>query len=226
MASGNEIRAGVDGLERLMKLAENASNIGPRELRQAVQVGVPEAERMARKYLASRLQRSGVGRKTGQLMNMIKRSTLSIIDPASSRVSLTISMPGGMDKKDYIKANSLNYGAVRGGKGSLLSQKGATGRHLIGETQRRKLKAAAGTTKSGDFYRSVSRDISARSVQKTDNGSTVLDTTVGKATVTKAFKFFWLSDKQIDTIKNVVFGSAMEYLQAKITGRRVRRKAA
>ena len=80
--------------------------------------------------------------------------------------------------------------------------------------------------KPGEHFRQVSRDVGVRATGTTKNGSTVLDTTVGQATITKAFKFFYLTDSQIVKIKQVIFGSALEQLTAKIEGKRSIRKAA
>ncbi len=221
-----DIRAGIEAMDGLITLANNANNVGPRDLRQAMQSGMPQATRMARGFLASQYSRSGLKRRTGQLLNMIKRSTVSIIDAASSRVALIIAMPGGMSKEAYKKAGSLNYGAVRGGKGSLLKAKNAKGNPLIGEKQRQRLKSAANTMKASDHFRQVSRDVGVRATGKTQNGSTVMDTTVGQATVTKGFKFYYLTDSQIDKIKAVIFNSAYEQIMAKIKGKSRLRKAA
>lgn len=220
------INDGFNSLDNLLRMAEQAKNIGPRDLRQAVQVGMPKAERMAQKFLSVQYQKSGLSRRTGQLLNMLKRAKLQIIDPATSRVSLFLSMPSGMDKKDYVKASSLNYGAVRGGKDSALNERGATGRRLIGSKTLQKLKSRAQVMKSGTFQKISSNLGVSGEVGKTKAGSTTLNTTAGSATVTKAHRFFFLTDKQISEIKGVIFGSAMEYLQAKITGKRSVRKAA
>ena len=218
------IKEGFDSLDAILRLADNARNIGPADLRLAMQVGIPQAQRTAQKMLASQLRRSGIQRRTGQLENMAKRAKLSISDPASSSVSLNIAMPPGMDKGDYIKANSLNYGSVRGDG---LSQRGANGRKLVGDKTLQKLKAQAGSLKAGTF-RQVSKTLGVlqQSDRQTKAGSTVLDTTAGTVKVTKAFKFFFLTNSQLATIKDIIFRSAFDYLTAKIEGRRLTRKAA
>ena len=72
------IKEGFDSLDAILRLADNARNIGPADLRLAMQVGIPQAQRTAQKMLASQLRRSGIQRRTGQLENMAKRAKLSI----------------------------------------------------------------------------------------------------------------------------------------------------
>jgi hypothetical protein len=221
-----DMRSAFDAMDGIIKLANNANNIGPRDIRQSMQVGVPRAEKMARGFLGKNYRRSGLKVRTGQLIGMVRRAALSIVDPVSSRVALVLSMPAGMTKQDNTKASSVNYGSVRDGKGSLLGATGATGRKLIGERQRRNLKSFGQATKGSEAFQQVSRDVGVRGVGTTKNGSAVLDTTAGRATVTKAWKYFFLTDSQLEAVKSVIFNSAMEHLMAKISGKRAIRRAA
>jgi len=208
-------------------MANNANNIKTRDIRYAMQIGVPKAERLARQYLVKQYRKSGLKVRTGGLIGMLKRASLSIMDSTSSKVSLLISMPAGLNKKEYKKANSINYGAVRSGKNSLLSAKNAKGNKAIGAKQLANLKSAGQNAKTSQGFMKVSRDIGIRGTgEKTSNGSVILDTTAGQATITKAWKFFYLLESQLDTIKAVIFDSTMEHLRAKITGKKAIRRAA
>ena len=220
------IRAAMDSLDGIIALANNSQNVGARDIRNAMQIGVPKAEKMAQGFLVKSYRRSGLKVRTGQLIGMLRRSTLSIIDATTSRVALVIAMPAGMKPKDYAKAGSVNYGSVRHSKTSLLNAQNSKGNKLIGERQRRNLKGVAGSIKSSDHFTQASRDIGVRGVGTTANGSKILDTTVGQATVTKAWNYFHLTDQQIDKIKEVIFQDAWAHLMTKITGKKAIRRAA
>ena len=222
----SDIRDGFDALDQIVAIAENAQNIGPSDVRRAMDTGVKEAERVARKHLVTNYKRSGLKRRTGELLGMIKRSVLSIVSGGNSRAGILLAFPGGLTKEQYQKANSLQYGAVRASKGSILSQRGANGRFLIGEKQRAKLKGAAQSMKPGDAFVQASRDISLRGVGKTENGSTMVDTPAGTATVTKAWNYFYLDNRQLTEVKDIIFQRAMGALVSMIRGDKRIRKAA
>jgi len=222
-----DIRAGLKGLDGIIAIADNAKGIGPTQIRDAMESGIPEAQKLTRKYLVGSLRSSGIKSITGSLLGMIKRSVVSIIDPNSKRVALRVSAPSGLTKKDYQKMNSLNYGAVRRPKNSILNAKGAGGRRLVGDKQLSNLKSKAQSGKVSSAFTQVSRDIGARVTGgKTSAGSTQVDTTLGTVSVTKAWKFFKLSNAQLDKIKEILFNSAMEVLANQITGKRRSRRAA
>ena len=222
-----DIRDSLSALDGFIKLAENAQGIGSSDVRAAMEAGIPEAQKVTRRHLAQNYTKSGLKKRTGQLLGMIKRSVLSIGRGGSSSPNLVIAMPGGLKTEDYQKANALNYGAVRASSGSLLSQKGAKGRFLIGEKQRRKLKDSAGAIgKAGSGFLQVSRDLGARSGGTTKSGSAVVETTAGNATVTKAWKYYNLTNRQLLEVKDIIFGRAMEALTSMIRGEKRARKAA
>lgn len=214
------IRQAADSLDRILALAAQAERIGKGDLQVALRQGQPEAQSMARKFLAAAYKRSGLKSRTGQLLGMVKRSVLNLEDAATGRPAIVIEMPGGAKKEDYVKANSLNYGAVRGKKDSLLNAKGSTGKKLIGWRKRQTLKGLAQSSKD-----SVTKGlVTAYKGKTTKAGSVEVTSTVGNYTATKAWKFYQLTNKQIDEIKNVLFSRALEYIQKKL-GKSLRRAA-
>ena len=211
----------AQAFDDVIAMTANADNIGARDIRQAMTLGMPEAKRLVSKFLTESLRRSGLKSISGELAKMVRRPVISILDPASSRVALKVSMPAGLKKEDYIKFNSLNYGAVRDSKDSLLGATGADGNKLIGAKQRVNLKnATRGGVSRG--FKKTSRDIGISGGGKTKAGSTIFNTSAGRATVTKAHTFFYMTDAQIDKIKSVLYMSAMEYLTKKMLKKRGR----
>lgn len=221
-----EIRDAIKGLDGIIQIAENARGIGPSDIRSAVEEGIPDAQKLARKYLAQNYRRSGLKVRTGELLGMIKRSVLSLTNAGTKRISLVLSMPAGKTKKDYQKANALNYGAVRRPADSVLNARGATGRRIVGDKRLANLKSKVQNGKASESFTQIGADLGVRVSGKTKAGSVEVDTTLGKATVTKAWKYFQITNAQLDEIRDLLFNGALEALTAKITGQKRQRKAA
>ena len=225
--TGMAIDNAINGLDGIIAIANNANGISSGDIRSAMRAGIPEATQMARGFLVSQYRKSGLKTRTGNLLKMIKKSIITLTDSGQGGVKMILAMPGGRSREEYTKASSLNYGSVRTGKDSLFRAKSSTGRKLIGEAQIRNLKSAGQNSRPSQSFRQVSRDIGVRNTgEQTKNGSAILDTTAGRVIVTKAYKFYYLLDEQIDAIKAVIFNGAMERLTAKIRGNSKLRRAA
>ena len=216
-------------LERLADMASAIEGIGPTELKRALEFGAKEAEPLAQEYAVRNYNKSGVKTKTGELKSSVSNGRLMLV---GSR--LNFSLEPGKDKKFYIRANAVEYGAIRspeGNKGKLKSVRniGDTGRTMqlhrnIGSKKRQKVKSALqGKINKGNRAQKVAQGMTldTATVKVTKSGSISGQTSLGKVTVTKAIDYFKLSNRQQLVIVNEVVKEAWFFIE-NIIGRKVK----
>ena len=198
-------------LNKLLELTASIDSIGEAEVNEALRVATKQAEPIAQRFAVSNFSASGVDSKSGKLRQEVAKSQLIFSERSGGgRSTLVFMMTRGLAKKEYIKANSVNYGAVR-----------SKSKLKISAGRREKLKRAiqSGVNASSGIQR-VGRNLNINTnVSKTAFGSTEVNTSLGSATVTKAFNFFGLKREQKSEITAMVLNNAIAYIENMI-GRR------
>ena len=217
-------------LQKLSDLAESIDSIGPSELRKALEFGAQEAEGMAQDFAVRNYNASGVKTRSGDLKSAVSNARLQVANKSLLRFSLE---PG--KKKDfYIRANAVEYGAIRtaeGSKGTLknvrnISDTGTTTQlhRNIGKRRRSALKKSLqGKIEKGSSTQKVARGLSldTGSVKVTKAGSVSGQTSLGKVSVTKAHDYFKLRQGQMKLVVDEVISEAYFFLENMI-GRKVK----
>jgi len=205
------IKQADDALSSIIELAERVDGIHERDYTKALESALPQATREARRYLVANYRESGVKTQSGELLRGIKRAVLSV-DKGKGGSYVRVAMPSGKDKAFYVAANSVNYGRVN-------SKALGGSENKSGAKKRRKLKSSIQKGKRGGRLASAGADLSydTKSIGKTKAGSAKVDTTLGSATVTKAFDFYKLKEAQRKKIQNTLLTGAQEYLEEKLS---------
>lgn len=172
---------------------------GVRDAKSEIQTTVT---RRVRHMLLENFSRSGVKSRSGKLENALANATVRV-NLGGRHPKIVISMPAGVSgyskKKGggnfYHASASVNYGAVRGQKGSNKKQRKADKRSAY--------KAAKKKTK--DLFRIDSelygKTIADRSKKDSDRRSV---STIGGGTATRPFSFWELTDAQKKELSDMV----------------------
>jgi hypothetical protein len=220
-------------LQSLSDMAAAIDSIGPADVRKALEFGTQEAEQLAQDFAVKNFNKSGVKSRTGELKRAVGNSRLQLIGGGRGASLLNFGLDPGKDKDFYIRANAVNYGAIRspeGNKGELKEIHAISGgmttqlHRKIGKRRRTKLKAALqGEIKKGSRAQKIARGLTldTESVKISKAGSVSAQTSLGAVTVTKAFDYFKLSSSQTRQIVNEVVGEAIFYLE-NLIGRKAR----
>jgi len=177
----------------------------------ALESAKPRATREARKYLVQNYRASGVETQSGELLRGIKKAVLSIDAGKSGGAFVKVSMPSGKDKKFYVAANSVNYGRV--------NSKSLKGDSRADAKRRQRLKASVAKGTKGSRLKSAGAGLSydAETVGSTKAGSATVSTTLGSATVTKAFDFYKLKKSQGARVRDILLRGAQAFLEEKMS---------
>lgn len=212
-------------LKRIAEFADSIESIGPAEVKQALEVGAQKAEPMAQKFAVANLNKSGIVKRTGELLKIVSQSELIMVfGSGSQRTRLMFSAKRGLKKEDYIKLNSLEYGAIRSAEGNkaksvTVAGAGSQQHRKLGVKRRQKLKTYL-QSKSGAGTGSVrvakGLSVSAGSITKNKHGTVQAETSRGGVSATKAFEYFRLSRQQTTQIIAKVEGSAIAFLETLI----------
>jgi len=216
-----------NALDAIIDLADRVDGIDNRDYVKALEHAAPQATQEARNALVSNYRASGVKTRTGELLRALKRSILEVQVTKGGGAYVKVSMQSGKDKKFYISANSVNYGRVNSKdfdvkedrmQRSIGGRMEKVGIRKAGAKRRQKLKASL-QKKGGSRLVNAAQGLSydAKAVGKTKAGSTTVETTLGSATVTKAFDFFRLSGSQKAKISRILFKGARAYLEEKLS---------
>ena len=218
-----------DALERLATMASAIEGIGQSELRRALEFGAKEAEGLAQEYAVRNYNKSGVKTRTGELKNAVGNGRLLIVGS-----KLNYSLQSGKKKDFYVRANAVEYGAVRsaeGNKGTLksvrnISDTGRTTQLHRNIGKRRRLsakKTLQGKIDKGNRAQQISKGftLDTASVKVSKSGSVTGTTSFGSVTVTKAIDYFKLSGRQQSVIVNEVVKEAWFFIE-NLIGRKVK----
>jgi hypothetical protein len=216
-----------NALDAIIDLAERVDGIDNRDYVAALEHAAPQATQEARNALVSNYRASGVETRTGKLLRAIKGSILEVVVNKAGGAYVKVSMPSGKDKNFYIAANSVNYGRVNSKdfdvkeeriQRSIAGPYEKVGIRKAGAKRRQKLKASIHNKKGGRLVNAAQGlSYDAKAVGKTKAGSAKVDTTLGSATVTKAFDFFKLKQSQKLKISRILFKGARAYLEEKLS---------
>jgi len=234
MAIRESVLKNAEGaIDSILTLVDSVGEISPRDYMKALESAAPEATILARKFLAANYKRAGVKTRSGDLLNGIKASIIEFQSARGGKVSARASMPTGKDKKFYKAANSVNYGRLNSKEFDVSrerTQRGIGGGletvnvRKVGAKRREKLKRKVqGGSKGRLVVAGQGLAYDASKATKTNAGSTVVNTTMGSATVTKAFNFFTFTPQQEAKLRRVLIWGATEYLNEKL-GRKIKGK--
>jgi hypothetical protein len=214
-----------DALDSIVKFADAVDSIGQTEIRDALEFGAQEAEPLAQEFAVKNFSKSGVKSRSGELKRAVGNSRLQLIGGGRAASLLNFGLQPGKDKDFYVRANAVNYGAVRtpeGNQGTLKEVRAISGGTTIqlyrniGEKRRQKLKKSLqGGVRSGSRAHKIANGLTldTQSVKVSKAGSVSGQTSLGAVTVTKAFDFFKLSRSQTRQIVNEVVNEAIFYLE-------------
>ncbi len=195
-----------------------------------MEFGAKETEPLAQEYAVRNFNKSNVNSKTGELKRAVGNSRLLVTEKGW----LNLSMDPGKNKKFYVRANAINYGAIRapeGNKGSLKTIRGISGgtttqfHRIVGDKKRSAVKKALqGELKKGSRLQKVAQGLTldTGTVKISKSGSISGQTSAGKVTVTKAFDYFKLSNRQKAVITEEVIKEAWFFIE-NLIGRKVDR---
>jgi len=223
-----------DALQKLADLAGAIEGISPRDMVKALEFGAQEAEPLAQEFAVGNFGRSGVKSRSGELLSAVSNSSLSLVAGGRGGSMLNFSLESGKKKDFYVRANAVEYGAIRspeGNQGSLKDVRNiqdtgtATQFHRkIGKRRRSALKETLqGKINTGSRAQKIARGLTldTESVKVTKAGSVSAQTSLGKVTVTKAHDYFKLTKSQIKVVTAEVVSEAWFFLQNMI-GRKVK----
>jgi hypothetical protein len=215
-----------DSLQKLADLAGAIESIKPRDLVKALEFGAQEAEGIAQDFAVKNFGRSGVKSRSGDLLSAVSNSKLALIAGGGGASLLRFSLEPKLSKEFYIRANAVEYGAIRspeGRQGTLKSVRNIpdTGRNVqlhrnIGKRRRSALKKKLqGKIDKGSRAQKIAGGLTldTGTVTVTESGSVSGQTSLGKVTVTKAHNYFKLSAPQMKTVINEVVSEAWFYLE-------------
>jgi hypothetical protein len=212
-------------LQQLADFASAIDSIGPSDVRKALEIGAQEAEATAQGFAVKNFNASGVKSRTGELKRAVGNSRLQLIGGGRGASLLNFGLDPGKDKDFYVRANAVNYGAIRtpeGNQGTLKEVQAISGGKTvqlyrnIGKRRRLKLKKALQSgIKTGSRAQKIAKGLTldTESVKVSKAGSVSARTSLGSVTVTKAFDFFKLSKSQTRQIVNEVIAEAIFYLE-------------
>ena len=216
-------------LERLADMASAIEGIGPTELKRALEFGAKEAEPLAQEYAVRNYNKSGVKTRTGKLKSAVSNSRLIM----AGKAMLNFSLEPGKKEDFYIRAGAVEYGAIRtpeGNKGTLKTIQAIPGgkttqlHRNIGKRRRAKVKQTLqGEVNKKNRLQKVGQGLTldTASVKVSKAGSVTGQTSLGSVTVTKAFDYFKLSNRQKAVIVNEVVKEAWFFIE-NIIGRKVK----
>jgi len=203
-------------LNKILELTKSIESISERDVNDAMDFGAKEAQTTARKFAQTNLRGSGIKSRTGALRRQLANSELYFKSGGAGRAMVIFSMPSGKSEKDYKKAGSLNYGAIR------TSKKDSSLANSIGAKRKQTIKKNIGkSTKGGSTKLALNILADTGSIYQTKSGSISGNTTVGKISVTKGFNFFQLKQGQQTKVTEIVLSSAVNFLQ-KLIERKVK----
>ena len=216
-----EIQTGFRALDELIEGSKKISGIGRQQYINAIESGIPAAQREARRQLARSFAMSGVKSKTGELLRAIKGSILRF-KTGTSGGYLEISMPSGKSQKFYKRANSINYGRVNSQDFDVSEEKlirsiggGTTTQQYrtVGKRARQSLKKTVQKGRPVKRGQKIGSLLQVESEsRKTTSGSTIVETNLGTATVTKAYNYYKLNRGQLANVRLKLYEGIEEYL--------------
>jgi hypothetical protein len=218
-----------NALEKLANMASAIEGIGPSELKKALEFGAKETEGLAQDYAVRNYNASSVKTRTGELKSAVANGRLLLVGS-----KLNYSLKANKSKKFYIRANAVEYGAVRtsdGNKGTLkdvrnIKDAGTTTKlyRNIGDKRRAKVKKVLqGKIEKGTRAQKIAQGMTldTGSVKLSKSGSISGQTSLGKVTVTKAIDYFKLSSRQQAVIVEEVVKEAWFFIE-NLIGRKVK----
>ena len=216
-----EIQTGFRALDELIEGSKKISGIGRQQYINAIESGIPAAQREARRQLSRSFAMSGVKSQTGELLRAIKGSILRF-KTGSNGGYLEISMPSGKSQKFYKRANSINYGRVNSQDFDVSEEKlirsiggGTTTQQYrtVGKRARQSLKKTVQKGRPVKRGQKIGSLLQVESEsRKTTSGSTIVETNLGTATVTKAYNYYKLNRGQLANVRLKLYEGIEEYL--------------
>jgi len=221
------VRDADDALEAIISMAKSVEDINQDDYAEALDDAVPFVVGEARRMLVANYNSSGVKTRSGDLLKAIKRSFLEVFIDDRGGAFFKASMPPELPDSFYIRANAVNYGRVNSSDFNRVSLRdvrniensGRTVRAVrkVGAKRRRKLKdkIQRGNLK-GLVKPAKGLSFSATATSKTKAGSTVVKTSLGTATVTKAFLYYYLLGSQKARLRRALVRRARGILEEKL----------
>ena len=219
-----DVRSADDSLQAIIRMTERVGDIDQQDYIDALKSAVPEARREAQKQLKANYNASGVKTRTGRLLRAITNSLMEVFIDKKGSGRVKVSLPGGKDKDFYVAANSVNYGrvnskdfdikttkTVRSIEGPLITREQSRAGRKRRQKLKEKVQKGLGKGRLVNVARGLAVD--ASKTRTTKAGSAIVETTLGTATVTKAFDFYKLSPSQELKIVRVLYKGAREYLE-------------
>lgn len=227
---GFEFSESISELDRLIGVAKELENLDQQDYVDAFTLGIPEAEKMAGRFLKANFASSGVKSNTGDLLKAVANPTMTV-STKKDGVFVNVQPAPGNTNKMFTILSSVNYGRVNSKdfdvtttRPSTMAEKAAnfgrptTSRRSVGAKGRANLKNAVQNlgNKQGVIKAGRGLSFSSASIEKTKAGSTKVSTSGGSATVTKAFDFYHLKPSQSRQVLGVLFRGAAEHLKKKV----------
>jgi len=220
-------------LDDLIGMAEDIASLNEKDYEEAIEAGIPAGEKIGRKFLLNSLKRSGIKRRSGDLRTAVAKSNL-LFFPGGKGGMLRFYLGSDQGKDLYTYANALNYGRVNSSEFNQVTLKdvqrikyaGTTVKpyRKVGAKRRKKLKNKVHGGSSGNLVKAANGlSYKGGTLSKTKAGSVVVETTLGTATVTKAFDFYKIKGSKEKRVLGEIFQVAREHLRAKIKKKMKRR---
>jgi hypothetical protein len=221
-----EFGESISELDRLIGFAEEIGNLDQQDYIDAFKVGVPEAQKMAGQFLSANLASSGVKSNTGDLAKAVGNPAMSVV-ASKDGVYVHVQPDPKNTNRMFTILSSVNYGRVNSeafDETTVRRQRAIGGGFEtvkvknVGDKNRRNLKNKLQNLGSKQGIVKAGRGLSfgTGSLGKTRAGSTTVETSRGRATVTKAFDYYKISPSQSRQILGVLFRGAAEHLKSKI----------
>ena len=211
------IETAISDLDKLIAVSDEINSLGREDYIYALDYAMPFAEKVAVRELLMSYAESGVQTKSGAMLNAVRNAGVRVAS-TTGKGKIEIYMKLGKGDNFYRYANSVNYGRVNSKDidshtKTINTKFGQKAIKLAGQKTKKNLKNKVQSNTKGGLIKS-GRSISfiGGSVKENKSGSKEVETTLGKATITKAFKYFYLSPGQKASVRIAVYKHAKEYL--------------